>query len=61
MVDRFQRRASRLLRDEDGQDLVEYGLLAALIAVAVTAAVTGVGDAVLTTLWSVISAGIPKV
>ena len=61
MVDRFQRRASRLLRDEDGQDLVEYGLLAALISVAVFGAVSGVGNAVLTTLWSVISDGIPKV
>lgn len=31
------------LRDEEGATAVEYGLIAALIAVAIVAAVTGVG------------------
>ena len=61
MRDHLQRRVSTLLRDEGGQDLMEYGLLAALIAVAVAAAVTGVGNTLVTTFWSVISNGIPRV
>lgn len=33
----------KFLRDEEGATAVEYGLIAALIAVAIVAAVTGVG------------------
>ena len=33
----------RLLRDEEGVTAIEYGLIAALIAVAIVAAVTTVG------------------
>jgi pilus assembly protein Flp/PilA len=36
----------RFLRDEDGQDLIEYALLAALIAVALTGAITGIQTAI---------------
>ena len=35
----------QFVRDEEGQDLIEYGLLATLIAIAVIAAVTNAGTA----------------
>lgn len=37
-----------LLRKEDGQDLIEYAFLAIFIALAVTAAIQGVGTAMKT-------------
>ncbi|ADL11779.1 Flp family type IVb pilin [Acetohalobium arabaticum] len=40
----------RLLTEEDGQGMVEYGLILALIAVAVVAALTTMGED-LTTLF----------
>lgn len=43
-------------RSEDGQDLLEYGLLAALIAVIAIGAVTTVGTTVSTVFWQVIGA-----
>ena len=43
------------LRPEDGQDLIEYGLLVALIAVVAILAVTTVGTAVSTILWQPIA------
>lgn len=43
-------------RSEDGQDLLEYGLLAALIAVIAIGAVTTVGNTVNTVFWQVIGA-----
>jgi Flp pilus assembly pilin Flp len=46
---------SRIPRDH-GQDLLEYGLLMAIIAVAAIAAVKGVGDTVNTVFWEVIAA-----
>jgi len=45
---------SRIPRD-DGQDLMEYGLLMALIAVAALVAVKGLGDTGNTVLWEVIA------
>jgi pilus assembly protein Flp/PilA len=39
-------RLRALVRDDSGQDLIEYALLAALIALASVAAVTAAGDAV---------------
>jgi pilus assembly protein Flp/PilA len=36
----------RLVREEDGQDLIEYALLAAFIALAAVAAMTLVGSGV---------------
>jgi len=45
---------SRIPRD-DGQDLMEYGLLMALIAVVALVAVKGLGDTVNTVLWEVIA------
>jgi pilus assembly protein Flp/PilA len=44
----------RLTRREDGQDLVEYGILAALIAVICVVAVTAVGNQINTVLWQTI-------
>jgi Flp pilus assembly pilin Flp len=41
-----------LAREDDAQDLVEYGLLAALIAATAVVAVTDVGRTVYTVLWS---------
>ena len=42
--------------DEHGQDLTEYGLLAALIAIVALAAVSTLGDTVRTVLWAPIAA-----
>jgi pilus assembly protein Flp/PilA len=41
----------RLARESDGQDLLEYGLLAALIAVAAVAGITTLGEAVFNLFW----------
>jgi Flp pilus assembly pilin Flp len=41
----------RLARRTDGQDLLEYGLLAALIAVVAVAAVSNLGQAIYTLFW----------
>jgi Flp pilus assembly pilin Flp len=46
--------ANRLCRSDKGQDLVEYGLLAMLIAVAAVVAVTTVGTTILTVFWNTI-------
>jgi Flp pilus assembly pilin Flp len=45
----------RLRRSEDGQDLLEYGLLAALIALVALAAVTTVGNTIRTVFWDAIA------
>lgn len=39
---------------EDGQDLLEYGLLAALIAVVAIGAVATLGQTIFTLFWQVI-------
>jgi Flp pilus assembly pilin Flp len=41
---------------EEGQDLLEYGLLAALIAIVAIGAVGSVGQAIYTVFWSGIAA-----
>jgi Flp pilus assembly pilin Flp len=43
-------------RSEDGQDLLEYGLLAALIAVVAIGAVSVVGQTIYTVFWKTIEA-----
>ncbi len=48
---------SRFRRSEDGQDLLEYGLLAALIALLALGAVTTVGATIQTVFWDVIANG----
>lgn len=46
----------RFRRDEDGQDLLEYGLLAALIAIFALGAVAGLGATILKVFWTAIAA-----
>jgi Flp pilus assembly pilin Flp len=45
----------RLRRSEDGQDLLEYGLLAALIAIVALAAVSTVGNTIYSVFWESIA------
>lgn len=43
------------VQSEDGQDLLEYGLLAALIAIVAIGAVTAVGRTITTVFWDLIA------
>ena len=45
----------RLLVVVDGQDLLEYGLLAALIAVVAMAGITTLGQTIYTVFWQTIA------
>lgn len=45
---------ARLADDRDGQDLLEYGLLAALIAVVAMVGVSTLGQQINTVLWRTI-------
>src|SRR5205807_1674007 len=45
-------RLRSLVRDDSGQDLLEYGLLAVLIAVVAMVAVTTVGQQITTVFWN---------
>jgi len=45
----------RFRRSEDGQDLLEYGLLMALIAIFAIGAVSMVGNTINTVFWSTIA------
>ena len=38
--------AARLIREEDGQDLIEYALLAGFISLVAVAAITSVGSGI---------------
>ena len=46
---------SKLRRSEDGQDLLEYGLLMALIAVFAIGAVSVLGQTIQNVFWSAIA------
>ena len=46
----------RFRTGEEGQDLLEYGLLAALIAILAMTAVTTVGATIANVFWSAIAA-----
>ena len=48
----------RLIKEDEGQDLIEYGLLAALIAIVAVLALTNVGTA-LNLTYQNIDASIP--
>lgn len=48
----------QLVRSDEGQDLIEYALLVALISLVAVAGVTAVGSAVLDGFWAVIAAGL---
>ena len=43
--------AGRLLRDESGQDLIEYAMLTGLIVLVTVATVNSLGSTVDTVLW----------
>ena len=45
----------RRIRDDHGQDLIEYALLVSLIVIVAIAAVKNLGDTVSTVLWDVIA------
>jgi Flp pilus assembly pilin Flp len=47
--------AIRLVRRDDGQDLLEYGLLVVLIAVFALAAVATLGTTINTVFWQTIA------
>ncbi len=44
----------RMVADDDGQDLLEYGLLAVLIAVVVMSGVTTIGQTIYDVFWRAI-------
>ena len=46
---------TRFRRSEDGQDLLEYGLLMALIAIFALGAVATLGNTISTVFWSAIA------
>lgn len=48
----FRKLAARNLRDQSGATAIEYGLIAALIAVAAIAAMQGLGDSLKATFNS---------
>jgi len=43
-MDKFLNATRRFLRDEEGVTAIEYGLIAALIAIVIVAAITLIGD-----------------
>ena len=49
---------SRFRRSEEGQDLLEYGLLAALIAIIALGAVTSVGNVINQVFWTAIASSV---
>jgi Flp pilus assembly pilin Flp len=46
----------RLVRTEDGQDLLEYGMIVVLIALAAVVGVNRVGSTINAVLWQTIAA-----
>ena len=46
---------TRFRRSEDGQDLLEYGLLMALVAIFALGAVATLGNTITTVFWSAIA------
>lgn len=55
-MDRFVAAVIAGLREQDGQDLLEYAMLCALIALVAVGAVTTVGNTINVVLWQVIAA-----
>jgi Flp pilus assembly pilin Flp len=49
LIQKFRKR-------DEGQDLLEYGLLAALVAIVALGAVQAVGNTILNVFWQVIAA-----
>jgi len=48
-------RAGRFLRSTEGQDLIEYGLLMALVAIVAMGAVGTVGSTIYNVFWRAIA------
>jgi Flp pilus assembly pilin Flp len=48
----------RLVLQDEGQDLMEYGLLAALIAIVAIASVSALGNTIFITFWQNIAAAV---
>jgi len=57
-MNRVLRIVGTLVQKEEGQDLLEYGLLAVLIAVTALAAVSSVANAINAVLWESIAQNI---
>ncbi len=53
---RLMTAVTTVLKTDGGQDLLEYAMLAALIAVVATGAVTTLGNTIDSVLWQVIAA-----
>jgi Flp pilus assembly pilin Flp len=51
---KISEKIGKVRRSEDGQDLLEYGLLAGLIAIVALSAVTTVGNTIHSVFWQVI-------
>jgi len=51
MVKMMMTAIGRLALGDEGQDLLEYGLLAALIAIFAVAGITVVGNTIFNTFW----------
>jgi Flp pilus assembly pilin Flp len=49
-------RITRSLKDAEGQDLLEYSMLVALITVVAVGAITAVGTTINTVFWQAIAA-----
>jgi Flp pilus assembly pilin Flp len=54
-MDRVLVAVGRLVVRDDGQDLLEYGLLMVLIAIAALAAVSSLGQTIQNVFWSSIA------
>ena len=55
MEDSMRAMVNRLVKDESGQDLIEYALLAAFVALGSVAALTVLGPAIKTLFESVVT------
>ena len=55
-MQRVMMAVNRLAGTEEGQDLIEYAMLVALIALAAVVAVTRVGSTINAVLWQAIAA-----
>jgi Flp pilus assembly pilin Flp len=55
-MDRLVMFVNRLVRTDEGQDLLEYAMLVALIALVAVGAIQRVGDTINTVLWQAIAA-----
>ncbi len=50
-MERLRAAINRLAQSTDGQDLLEYGLLACLIAVVVMAGISALGNTIFDVFW----------